>query len=602
MDIKGIAYAEKCIGGMVASKAIDGNLDTYWESDSLYSWWIMDLGDLYLIDSIFIDISVVGSSFSIEVSKNRAKWTFVAQEDTVDSCCRSLSISEIGRYIRIIFTNGISRIRDFKAFGNLASKDNENKEVFFVDNSIKKEGFSFSKTEIESGWNPTIATSKNRGMLCFSSIAFEESFERLLLYLGFPFNDKHLANRLCVDIEVRIDSPEGKIISSGTVFRQWKEWTLFALDMSSCTGIHDVYFIVNKIDENQMLEFCFLSFESKKRMPKACEVRQPYEVKEVKPYVGLLHSHTAISDGVGSPEEAYEYAREIANLDFLGITEHANLLDSFDCNDNRKLNRLKKTAEQMCKEGVFCALYGTETTWYNQFGHMNIYSEDIFFNASEIKFNDVNNYYDAIKKYPNSINQWNHPWSCGNRHLDHFQPYDKDLDKIMYLLEMNPIENQEQHGLKYYFEALDNGYHVAPCGSQDNHHCDWGTLNDLRTVIYAEKLTPPALENAIRLRRVGFTCSPALSVVFKINGFMMGSCIKAANKYEFDFTALNKNGVFLREVEVWGNGETLLKKLPLSGSKATFSFELDTQSRYFFLRVTDDTGFAVTSPVWIEKR
>jgi hypothetical protein len=39
-------------------------------------------------------------------------------------------------------------------------------------------------------------------------------------------------------------------------------------------------------------------------------------------YYGMLHSHTSISDGSGTPSEAYEYARFTAELDFFGIADH----------------------------------------------------------------------------------------------------------------------------------------------------------------------------------------------------------------------------------------------------------------------------------------
>jgi hypothetical protein len=38
-------------------------------------------------------------------------------------------------------------------------------------------------------------------------------------------------------------------------------------------------------------------------------------------YVGNMHSHTSYSDGVGTPAEAFEYARDNANIDFLAVTD-----------------------------------------------------------------------------------------------------------------------------------------------------------------------------------------------------------------------------------------------------------------------------------------
>jgi hypothetical protein len=68
---------------------------------------------------------------------------------------------------------------------------------------------------------------------------------------------------------------------------------------------------------------------------------------------------------------------------------------------------------------------------------MNIYADDFYINAYEVKYNTIVNYYDAISRYPDVVNQWNHPWACGIRHLDSFSPYDPKLDDVMCLLEVN---------------------------------------------------------------------------------------------------------------------------------------------------------------------
>jgi len=48
----------------------------------------------------------------------------------------------------------------------------------------------------------------------------------------------------------------------------------------------------------------------------------PAAQPEIAVFFGNLHSHTALSDGSGTPAEAYEHARDVAGLDFLAITEH----------------------------------------------------------------------------------------------------------------------------------------------------------------------------------------------------------------------------------------------------------------------------------------
>jgi len=39
-------------------------------------------------------------------------------------------------------------------------------------------------------------------------------------------------------------------------------------------------------------------------------------------FFGNLHSHTSYSDGSGTPREAFQYARTVAGIHFLALTEH----------------------------------------------------------------------------------------------------------------------------------------------------------------------------------------------------------------------------------------------------------------------------------------
>ena len=45
-------------------------------------------------------------------------------------------------------------------------------------------------------------------------------------------------------------------------------------------------------------------------------------------YFGQLHSHTNISDGAGTVEEAFTHASNVDNLDFLAVTDHSNSFDN----------------------------------------------------------------------------------------------------------------------------------------------------------------------------------------------------------------------------------------------------------------------------------
>lgn len=45
-------------------------------------------------------------------------------------------------------------------------------------------------------------------------------------------------------------------------------------------------------------------------------------------YYGNLHNHSHVSDGEGMPDEACNYAKKVAQLDFFGLSDHANLMNA----------------------------------------------------------------------------------------------------------------------------------------------------------------------------------------------------------------------------------------------------------------------------------
>jgi hypothetical protein len=94
-------------------------------------------------------------------------------------------------------------------------------------------------------------------------------------------------------------------------------------------------------------------------------------------FFGSLHSHTGLSDGMGTPSEAYTRARDVAHLDFLAITEH-NHADAGDIANNHALYTgpgslsLIPTANSFTEEGVFIAFYGQEFSSISKGNHVNV--------------------------------------------------------------------------------------------------------------------------------------------------------------------------------------------------------------------------------------
>jgi hypothetical protein len=615
-ELTGYPYAESFLEGFAPEGAVSNGLSC-WKASPYYVWWMYDLKRTCLVDRLVMTSGTDSKyRYFIQVSTDRINWKccYEKSESTLlkDEAC---PINDLARYIRITFTycdrSDEVQISSVKVFGEEA-KDHCPSGIFRYASQASERRLLEElqpSLDIEEGWRPAVLEARQgKASLKLSAMSFGEGCNQMRGLFGFPVNDKPFARRLIARLSIRIDSANGPVIGCMDAFRQWKQWNELACDIVPTRGLHDVYLTVESMSEGMVIDFCWLGFVKKTPLPsprKMVDLPSNADIDELSVYIGLLHSHTGFSDGTSVPSCAYDYARNVAKLDFLAITEHSNLFDeAFDAVSSRKFKAIASCAKAKTEDGSFVALYGSETTWYNQFGHMNLYEEDFFLNTYETKYNDVSVYYQTLKQYPGSINQWNHPWSCGNRHLDLFYPYDEQLDRIMYLIEINPYENPDEGGLSYYLKALENGYHVAPCGSQDNHKADWGTQNNLRTAIAAKTLTKASLIEAIRSRRVCFTCAPELKVIFALNGHAMGATIDKSAVYEARLRiSTPASGAHLSKLELLGDNGRLIRSEALEGCDIDMKITgLELQDKYCLARVTLASGeFCVTSPVWIKK-
>ncbi|MBO0993321.1 CehA/McbA family metallohydrolase [Bacillus sp. SD088] len=619
------ATAEAQMAGFEAGKAIDGRSDTCWAATPYYKWWKIDLLQTCQISRMTICTSTEINSYThyfIEYSQDNLNWQTVAEkmDDTVIVSGEEYEVLFKARYIRVTITycsSGESaQIYDFKVFGQEVS------ESKFVPSKVSPhkipamaydEVFGFSEIEVsdlESGQTEQVLIGGSvESYIVYRGIDFtKDGVDQLRGYFGFTDSDKSKR----ITMEVRVDDAHGEKVGEIVLFRQWKAWSILGgqlehSDASLLTGVHDVYLIIKESEPSQRLMIHWLAFVRKSALPPAKPrskaLRAPLK-REYKIYFGNLHSHTDFSDGEGVPEHAFDYARYTAGLDFLAITEHSNLYDHYlDWDKSRKWKDIQLMAQKKTEEGAFLALVGAETTWYNQFGHMNTFNLEFFINAYETKYNEIPVYYEAIKQYPDSIHQWNHPWSSGNRHLDGFEPYDAELDEVLHLLEVNPIISKENGGLYYYVMALDKGWHLSPAGNQDNHHGQWGTANTLRTAVLVDQLTQTDFFDAVRHQRVYFTSALHLKVWFKINGSIMGSKIKRSETLEFNMKALYgmDTGHRLVKAEIYGEHGRVLHTIHIDRQEWEDTFSLPCKERYYFVKIYQDDGeFAVTSPIWIE--
>lgn len=329
-------------------------------------------------------------------------------------------------------------------------------------------------------------------------------------------------------------------------------------------------------------------------------------------YFGQLHSHTNLSDGQGTPDQAYTWARDQSNADFFAITDHSNSFDNDTSCDiangsaSSEWNLLHQKADQYNVDGEFAAIAGYEMTWSGStggWGHMNTFNTSGFETRANSSM-DLKTYYNTIAQYPQSISQFNHPGTTFGDFAD-FGFYSKAADDVVDLVEVGNGEGQIGSSgyfpsYEYYTRALDRGWHLAPSNNQDNHLGNWVTANTARTVVLAPKLTRDSVYDAIRNLRVYATEDSDLKIMYKVNGSIMGSTLDNPSSLNVsisfeDAEAADKIG----KVSIISDGGSVAASKLFGSSSGTWDFTLNPQYTYYYVRIDQADGdIAVTAPVW----
>lgn len=315
-------------------------------------------------------------------------------------------------------------------------------------------------------------------------------------------------------------------------------------------------------------------------------------------YFGNIHSHTAFSDGSGTPDQAFQWARDSAGYDFYAITDHAELLTL----DEWDLTGISADAHNA--DGQFVTLRGFEWS-HNLFGHIDIFETTSYVSAYDV--DHLDDLYVWIKEN-DALAQFNHP---GREPLV-FNNLTLDLDVFnnFFAIETGNKNAGNNSGfyLPYYYQALINGWRVAPTNNQDNHVL---STNSHRTVIIAPALTREDILDALRQRRFYSSDDPDLKLTFRYGNYHMGSTIvRTPGVFRFDVTVADNEPV--EKIEFLNAEGTVLKTFvtPEQTGNVSTSFYVQVDAYgCFFVKVyeNDINGdcpantkqIAVSAPIWV---
>jgi len=321
-------------------------------------------------------------------------------------------------------------------------------------------------------------------------------------------------------------------------------------------------------------------------------------------YMGHIHNHTAYSDGRDTPFKAYQYARDIAGMDFLGITDHDHQIDGAEWKNTAR------AALMFNQDYRFTAFRGFEWT-SPYYGHVSILETEDYVSSRD----EATDSFDELCAWigdTDGIAFFNHPGrqkDYGNE-FNHFaaRPVDNfagielwnrnsGFDVYYY----NDGFMVDDGNLGYYDEALRRGWRIGSSGSGDDHDASWGTAQPSRLAVLANFKTRREILSAFRARRFYSTLDKNLSLSFKIDGNEMGSIVEpGVHVLEISVDDGSDDDKF-SAVDLIRDGAMINSWFP-GRKQANMTAEITVlPGEYYYIRVMQSDGDeAISSPIWIE--
>ena len=361
-----------------------------------------------------------------------------------------------------------------------------------------------------------------------------------------------------------------------------------------------------------------------------CPVGLVLAVEPLHRYWGDLHGHTIYSDGKGTVADYFRYARDVAHLDFVIVTDHDFGHEAPWRMPQAHWQQTQATADDYTDNGRFVAIAGYEWTsqpkyWRgfthgpseglfpgppHYYNHKNVYflkPVDYLFSAKDAATMTPDLLAAAVQRAGGLIHN-NHP-SADLECCEQFD-YAPQWFPVIANTEMLP-DTMRYQGTNHPVRGeasgrafLNRGGRTGFVGGSDTHEGH----PSARTAVLATALTREAIFEALRHRRNYAVSHARIELDFTINGHWMGEEITVSNS---PLLAVSVHGTArLAEVEIIRNGLVSHRVSP-TGDDVRFTWPDDAfpGAAYYYVRVTqadaDEQGNpsrAWSSPIWVRGR
>ncbi|MCD6323235.1 MAG: CehA/McbA family metallohydrolase [Clostridiales bacterium] len=346
---------------------------------------------------------------------------------------------------------------------------------------------------------------------------------------------------------------------------------------------------------------------------------------------GEIHSHSGISDGLGSDEENYN-SGITAGLDFGALSDHDTLMEK----DSALWNKTVANAEKYKDEPDFTTLLGYESLAYHNgeiTGHINIYYPDG--NGEMQPRPELKTILGLCRKY--GAIAIPHHTMYGGPFFDQMGMKMELLDPEEFTGEIMPVtEIYSTHGCSEIVgcersllgvnaersvnAALLKGFKWGFIGGSDSHESLLGhnfrvdkvprTINNEHmqfrhgiTAAYVDEFTRKGVFNSLKRKSVYATTGERILLSFNINGMPIGSEVKIkSSSISRDIGVFAAGTSVISRIDIVRNGSIIHQRNPESTDCELLFIDeeiIDSDSYYYVKIIQADGEMAWSSPIWI---
>ena len=254
-----------------------------------------------------------------------------------------------------------------------------------------------------------------------------------------------------------------------------------------------------------------------------------------------LHGHSNFSDGTGTPEDYFRYARDVAALDVSALTDHDHVGARFLDESPDLWEEIRRNVKEFHEPGRFVTLLGFEwTNWI--YGHRHVLyfgDEGEVLSCVDARFDTPAKLWEALRGRA-ALTFAHHP-AGGPVAIDWAIRPDAELEPDTEIASVHGSSESADtshlihspYPVSFVRDVLGR-YRLGLVGSGDSHDGHPGLVQLFRgesgglAAILSEDLTREGVREALRARRVYATNGPRIYLSVTLDDMPMGSTLSAA--------------------------------------------------------------------------